>query len=149
MATTPLINGFLHEFASIEAKANGQIISGFKELSYSHKKEPAKQHGSSAQPIGRTRGQYDAEGSITMYKRFAQDLTNALGPGYMDVAFTITVNYQPDDLQGIITDTLVGCLIKNDEDSHSEGTDALVTKYDLDIMYIKKGGKAPISGLKE
>ena len=40
-----------------------------------------------------------------------------------------------------------GCRIKSEEDSHQEGSDALVTKFDLSVIAVIKGGIDPISNL--
>ncbi len=144
----PLINGHRYEFASIELNINGSLLSGFKDLSYSDSLDPAKIRGNSPQVIGRTKGTYDAEGSLTVYKEEWADilLKLSLGGGYMEVPFIISV--VTSESIRVQTDILSGCRIKKVEDSHSEGNEALVVKLDLDIMVITRNGKVPFVGMK-
>lgn len=145
----PLINGIRHEWSSCEIKLGGVVYVGVKEVSYSDKLEPTKVYGAHAQPIGRTRGVYSCEGSITLYLAEANELRRALGPGYKEVSFDIVASYSEDELEAI-TDELVGCRIKGEDHSASQGADALVRKFDLDIMLVRWNGieslKSPLTG---
>jgi hypothetical protein len=48
-----------------------------------------------------------------------------------------------------IIDSLIGCQIIGDEDSHSDGTDVLRTVFTLDIVRILRNGKAMTGGLSD
>ena len=146
MADYPLINGLRFDYSSVEINANGSVLRGVKEISYSHKLEPGLVRGTSAQIQGRTRGQYEPEGSMTLYKQEALELIQALGGGYMEKSFDLVVHFS-DFGQPLITDRVLGCRIKSEEDSHQEGSDALVTKFDLSVIAVIKGGIDPISNL--
>lgn len=145
----PLVNGARHEWTSIEAKVNGDIVIGFKEIAYNDKLEPTKVYGVHAQPIGRTRGVYSAEGSMTLYLDEANTLIQKLGPGFKEISFDITVSYTEGS--DTITDEIVGCRIKSLDMSNSQGADPTVRKFDLDVMFIRWGGQEslqnPLKGI--
>lgn len=147
----PDINGVRFDWSSVDIKIGGVLRPiGVKSIEYSHRLEPTKVRGNHAQPIGRTRGEYEAEGSITLFKAEAQLLRDALealppaGGGYMEKAFEIVVSYA-DTGQVTVTDTLVGCRIKSEADSHSQGADPLEESIELDVMCLKKNGKNPLT----
>jgi hypothetical protein len=144
----PFINGVRHEWSSVEIKLKGQIYVGIKSISYSDKLEPTKLRGTHPQAIGRTRGEYDCEASIEMYLAEANELRKALGAGYKEIAFDIVVAYSEDGLESI-TDEIIGCRIKSEDGGGSQGPDALVKKFDLDVMLVRWNGldslKSPLS----
>lgn len=142
---TRLINGNRYDFSSVEVNLNGVPYVAIQDISYNHSKEVGYLRGTTPHKLGRTRGEYNAEGNFTIYKADYQQflqllLPLALGGGYMEAPFIITVMYQELRSEGLITDTLEGCLITNDEDSHSQGSDALMVSVDIDIMTISRGG---------
>lgn len=145
MADFPKINGHLYSFASAEANVNGTIITGFTEISYTQTLEPGIFRGTRSEKLGRTRGEHNVEGSFSMYKEDYNDLIATLGNGYMEATFPITVNYSEIN-SPIVTDVLTACRITSEEDSHSQGTDALVIAVDLDILYMTRNGLLPIVG---
>lgn len=140
----PLINGVRHSYASIELDVNGKKFYGHREISYSQDLEPGEVRGAHAQLLGRTRGDLKAEGSLTTYLGEWKKLLSALGNGYMEKSFDITVSYAEDG-QPTVTDKLRGCRIKKVEESHSQGTDGLTVKIDLHIMWIEYDGKKPLN----
>ena len=141
----PLINGHRYDWSSAEINVDGQLFNGITELTYSHSLEPGELSGNRAQVIGRTRGKYRAEGSVTFAKLEYHELTRKLGPGYMERSFDITVHYQASsDATDIVTDLLRGCRIKKAENSHSEGEEPLVVACDLSIMYLIENGILPL-----
>ena len=139
-ADYPLINGTRHEWSSVEIKVAGQIYLGVKEIKYSDKLEPNKLRGTHAEAIGRTRGEYNAEdGSVVMYLQEANALRQALGPGYKEVPFDIVVSYSDEGVD-TIQDEIIGCRIKGDEGGGSQGADALVVTFALDVMKVRWNG---------
>lgn len=143
----PLIRGERHDFAAIEIELNTpagpQRFKGFKSINYSIQLEPGQVRGTGARKVGRTRGEATEEGSLEMYFAEWNDLRAALGAGYMRVPFDVVVTYGPDGLPAT-TDTLVGCRIKKVDHSHSQGTDGLMVKLDLDVMKILENGLDPV-----
>ena len=147
MADYPLIRGLRYDYSSVDINVNGRGVTGVTEIEYSHKLEPGKVRGTSAQVLGRTRGQYEAEGSFTMPKQEADELRAALGAGYMERSFDVVVHYAERG-QPLSTDRLVACRIKSESNSHKEGSDALAVKFDLDVIALISNGTPAISGLR-
>jgi hypothetical protein len=140
MAQYPLVNGKRYDFSSITLQLpNGKML-GFKEVTYSVKLEPGEVRGAHPQILGRTRGNYTAEGSLTVFRQEADEIRTALGDGYMEKEFDITVTYGEDG-QPTVTDILKACRIVNDDASRSQGQDPLEEKLDLSILSVRKNGK--------
>lgn len=147
MATYPQVNGNRYDFSSVEFNLRGRTYVGIKEIQYSDELEPGDVRGTLPQRVGRTRGEYKTEGSCTMYRQEFDELVADLGDGFGEVPFDAVVTYANDG-QPTITDKLVGCRIKKAENSHSQGTDPLEVKLDLDFMYLLRNGKALVKGLR-
>jgi hypothetical protein len=146
MATYTKINGKAYSHSSIEVQLNGKSYPFVKEVSYSDDLEPGEVRGTSAQLLSRTRGEYKAEASITLYKGAAQELLDDLGDGFMEKEFDMVVTRKEDDMSTII-DTVVKCRIKKHESGSSTGSDPNEVKFDLHPMYILWNGYSPIAGL--
>jgi len=170
----PLINGVRFDASSFEIKVNGTTILGVKELSYGDGLEPGEVRGTSPQRLGRTRGKYDAEGSITLFKdesvAFEQSLQGISGliggaiggvigvavslsglggsSGLYESVFDIVVNISESD-RPTVTDTIVGCRVKKADKNMPGSPEAAEVKYDLDVMYILHNGASPISNLRQ
>lgn len=145
-----LINGVRYDFSSIELTINGLTYSAVQEISYTHELQPGILRGTRPGKLGRTRGQYDANGSLVMYKSDYQQfitLLQATNPltGYMEKNFLVTVIYEEIGSGELITDVLQGCRIVSEENSHSEGSDALQVTAQLDIMQVIPNGMTPIA----
>lgn len=146
MAQYPLINGTRYDFSSIEIVAGNRTITGAKAISYKNGLKPGVVRGTSAQKNGRTRGQYEPEASLTLYKQEADELIEALGTGYMEKPFDIVIHYA-DDGQPTKTTRIIGARIADESDDHEEGSDALATKFDLDVIAVIKNGVSPLRNL--
>ena len=145
MADYPLINGQIYSFASAEVKVGIQVFTGFTDISYTQTLEPGVFRGTRPEKLARTIGEHNVEGSFTLVKVEYQELIAALGNGYMETEFDITVTYS--EVNGpITTDVLQACRITSEEDSHSQGTDALMVAADLDIIRMTRNGLVPILG---
>jgi len=145
MAEYPKINGQIYSFASVEVKVGTQVFTGFTDVSYTQTLEPGIFRGTRPEKLARTIGEHNVEGSFTLVKVEYQELIEALGDGYMQTGFDITVTYSETN-SPIVTDVLTSCRITSEEDSHSQGTDALVVACDLDIMKMTRNGLLPIVG---
>lgn len=139
----PVINGQRCDFSSIETDVNGVVQSGYKEISYSHKLDPGKLRGTSPEVLGRTTGEYSAEGSLTLYLAEWEQLRESLAPGYMVTSFDTTVAYNASG-EPLQVDELIGCRITNVEKQHSQGTDPLTVKLTLDILKVIEDGDDPL-----
>jgi hypothetical protein len=135
----PRVNGKFCDFADITVFINGKPFIGIKEISYKASREPGKVRGTAPKVLGRTRGEFDAEGSFTMYQEDAVAFRSALGPGYMEQDFNITVIYQPKGGL-LVTDNLIGCCLTEDDQSHSQGTDPLEQKFSIHILDLLLNG---------
>lgn len=147
MADYPVINGFAYSWASIAIRVDGAETVAIKEISYTHKVERSKIRGAGMRPIGRTRGEYEAEGSLTLYREGWDTLRRKFGAGYMERRFSIVVSYAEEG-QPVVTDELLDCVIASVENNPSQGTDALEVSLDLDIMALREGGLSPLNATK-
>jgi len=145
MADYPKINGQIYSFASTEIKIGAAIYTGLTDISYNQTLEPGIFRGTRPEKLARTIGEHNVEGSFTMVKVEYQELIAALGDGYMQTPFDITVTYAETN-SPIVTDVLTACRITSEEDSHSQGTDALAVACDLDIIKMTRNGLLPIVG---
>lgn len=147
----PLINGHAPDHARAEIDIDGTIYQGVKELTWSDGREPGIVRGSgSAKKIARTRGEYDAEGTMVMWYEQAREVIAALGAagaasrlGWMEVDCNITVSMSMPD--GTISTTkLLGVNLISREGGGSQGTDPYEVSFDLDIMDIVDGSYRPV-----
>ncbi len=146
----PLVNGVYHAFASIELKLkDGTIYVGAKAINYKDSLTPVKVRGANAEPIGRTRGDYDADADIELYKQQGHQFLQGLGQGYKEISWDATVTYSENGLD-TITDTIIGCRIQEVAMSNSQGTDATTIKFTLSVMKVLHDGLEslinPLSG---
>jgi hypothetical protein len=143
------INGLVYDYSSVTIVINKIPFQGVTEISYSDTLEPGVLRGTSAYMRGRTRGMYESESSFTMSKEDFEPLKQALASlgfgGFMETPFLISVSYAEQN-SPIITDTIEGCRIKHQENSHSAGnSDGLVTKVDLSVFRIGWNGLYGVS----
>jgi hypothetical protein len=146
MARYPDVNGIRYDFSSVEINLAGRQVTGVKAVSYKDSLKPGYIRGTSAQKNGRTRGQYDCEASVTLYKAEADDLIASLGAGYKEVSFDVTVHFA-DVGQSVTTVLIRGARITDEEEEHEEGSEALVVKFSLDPIAVIRNGVAPIRNL--
>ena len=146
----PLVNGNRFSFASIELSmaAGGRFI-GFTAINYSDNLERGEVRGAHPMILGRTREDYKAEADAELFKSEAQLFLEYLGEGYMEKEFDVVVCYQEFDTASIplVVDILKSCSIKKIEDAHTQGTEGLKMKLELNPLYILRNGKTPISKL--
>jgi hypothetical protein len=149
---TPLVNGHLFSYASIEPFVNGLPVLGksIRSINYSETGARTKVRGGGQMALGRTAPQYDVENaSLEILKEHLDAYLTALtggnpNVGYMEVPHQIQVAYQ--DLNApLVEDQLVGCVITGIEDGHSQSAEGLVVRVSLDVMYLIRGGKLPLN----
>lgn len=143
----PIINGHAYGFSSIEININAVRFRGFKDLKYSQKREIGKLYGNQVSKIARTRGKYDADGSLTMYQHEWEELRDLLGDGWMQLSFMLTVIYSEYGPLTARKDVLHGCTITSVKKGGSEGTEPLVVDLDFDIMYVEESGIRPMKDM--
>jgi hypothetical protein len=138
----PLINGHRYSYSSIEFGQNGVTIRGISSIDYGDELTPGKIRGTGPNPIGRTRGEYDGDAEIEMYRleweNFRQSLGNN-GVGFMETAFQIGCTYGEAN-QPVVTDTMEGCRVAKVRTGGQEGTDATKVKLTINLMRILHNG---------
>lgn len=144
----PLINSNRYAFASIEAMVEGMPYRGVKSVRYKDAVERSKVWGGGSRPLGRTRGKYDPDGSIELFKEEATTLRSALAAlgsgGWMEAVFTVVVSYAELG-QPVVTDRLFGCMVTDVEDNHAQGADGLTETWTLSILEIVRNGVPALS----
>lgn len=146
MATYPLINGNKYDYSSIEIDIDGTLFTGVKEISFTHGLEPGEVRGTRAELIGRTRGEYTAEGSMVVFSEEYAEIIAALGDGFMEKSFPITITYSDTNVPTQVN-RLIGCRITSVEGGGSQGTDPLEVSLDLSVFRVETDGLNPVSGM--
>lgn len=147
-----VIRGYVYDYSSIEISVEGKRnFCTVSEINYNWSREIGVMRGNgSPMKRGRTRGEFDFEASLSMTKADAREfqlMLAALGFGsFGEAIFDIFVTYASLDQSKPITDSLIGCTLKGGDNSHSRSPDALMVKYDLDLMNIKYDGLSPVAG---
>lgn len=125
----PFINGRRYSYASIEILASvglvpQQLFLDVDEISYSEKLSIAFKNGTSAVPLGTTRGVWEGqEGSIAMGKSTFQKMVQGVGPGWLGINMVLMPTYA--DIGEILTVDIIPCRITGVEDAHTYGPDPL------------------------
>jgi hypothetical protein len=142
----PLINGNAFDFSSVEITIQGAKFFGVKAISYKATLDPGIVRGNRAQVIGTTRGKYDAEGSIELYKLEFNEIVRVLsllGFGFMEARFNIDVAFAEG--ANVAVDRLRTVRLKSHEDTLQEGNDPATVRCDLHIMYLQPNGADPLA----
>lgn len=152
--TYPMINGHRYSWSSCEfhvAPASpgsaviGAAVRGIKSADYDHSLTPTKIRGNGPDPMGRTRGEYDAKASLELYRLEYENVKAMImqsappGSGFGEIAFTLLFQYA-DLGQPVTADTLEGCRVENPAFGGSEGADALTVRVTLNVMRILENG---------
>lgn len=141
MAETKIINKFgtMQGWNSITVNLLGRDLEGITELKYTDSETKENVYGAGKYPIGRSRGNYEAEAAVTLLKEEADALQASLSQGkrVQDIApFDITVEYENKDGQ-IKKDRIRNCEFTNagTEVAQSDGT--IATEYTLLVSHIE------------
>ena len=114
---------------------------------------PSYVHGTSATPlIGQTIGQTTFSGSFEVYEAEWSAMVAALeilGIGYMQAQFGMTVAYANPLDPDITTDVLFGVMIRNVDESHSQGGEALTVRVDFTFQNMSRNGAFPQATIAE
>ena len=139
-APYPLVNGVRHSWASVEIKANDDIVLGITEVNYKNSLEPSEVMGAGPRPIAYTLGKASFDGDFTILLEEFNAFITKLGAGWQSRAFDIVVTYDESG-SGLstIVDTIKGCRITSTEGAAtSANADAIVRKLPfkaLDILW--------------
>lgn len=139
----PLVNGHRYSFTSIEYGANGMIMRGVSSIDYGDELTPGKMRGTGPNVMGRTRGEYDADAEIEMYRLEWENLKSTLGNngvGFGETAFPITVTYGEANQPTVVTDTIEGARVTKVRTGGAEGNDPTKVKLSIDCLRILHNG---------
>lgn len=143
------INGRAYDHGQVEVKVNGVHYAMVKALTYSTKLERGKAMGTSPFVRQFTRGKYEGDGSLELYKTVdggSLQLLRDLGDGYLEKDVTITVSFGVDG-DPVTLDKLVGVRLGGHEGGSSEGTDPNVDKFSFVFKGALIDGKQPLKGV--
>jgi hypothetical protein len=138
----PLINGHRYSWTSLEIGLNGVTMRGVSSIDYGDELKPGKMRGTGPNVIGRTRGEYDADVELEMYRLEWENLKSSLGQsgtGFGESAFPITVQYAEAN-QPVVTDTIEGSRVTKVRTGGAEGTDPTKVKLSIDCTRILHNG---------
>ncbi len=132
-----------YDFQSMEITivANGEsigICKGVETVEYNCSIERVKVWGGSRDPMLRTEGTADYDGSITMYRfwwHFLVAKSKELGIPLGFLEMLIPVSYFTKD-GAIVTDTMSGARIANINTAMSEGAENAMVEVPLDLMTV-------------
>jgi len=139
MSQPQIVNGFAHEWNSIEIVLGSVTFLDFKSIDYDTDTDGQDVMGTAAEAIARTLGNAKHTGSMEMYEAAAASFLTQLGPNYLRIPFDVKIHKAEPNNGPVITDTLVQCIIKKVGNSHQQGSDALTRKFDLRPFRIVRG----------
>lgn len=141
MAETRIINKFgeMQGWNSITVNLLGRDLEGITDLKYLDSETKENVYGAGPYPIGRSRGNYEPEASITLLKEESDALRESLGNNerIQDIApFDVVAEYETKD-GNIIKDRIRNCEFTNSgvEVAQSDGTISM--EYTLIISHIE------------
>lgn len=138
------INGRTYDWESIEITGPGGRIVGAQNVNYKDNAKSENVYGIGRYPLGRSRGNYEASGSLDMLRKDADALIGALGADYLGKAdFTVSVSYANDG-GDVTTDTLVKAVVTEQDQGMDQGAKAAVMKFSLSMEKILWNGKEPV-----
>lgn len=154
--TYPAINSRRWDFSSVTFTATGVALPGIVSIDYSHElKGSAVYAAGSPQKLGTTRGQYTASCSLDIlaeeYENFIFalcELNGTPGSGYGEVRWNLAVAKQDGqglNLGPLYVDEIRGCKIDKPSKGYKSGPEGLLTKLDLDVMYILENGQSLVT----
>lgn len=145
----PLIQGQMVSWAEIGVSLSiydGPSFStkDFAAIDWDDSLEPGKVRGTGPHIIGRTVGEYDANGSMTMYYSKSVEFQRALAeinPKIGLVVFDLLVQWSPIAGEGeTYTVKLVGCRLAGRQVSSAPGTDATQKVMPLSVVRVEENG---------
>ncbi len=142
-----LVDKIPFDFKSMEIEITGYgvsfgICNGVETVEYNCSIDRTKVWGASRDPLLRSEGQADYDGSITMYKYWwnylvAKSREIGVPLGMLELVIPVTF-YTKDGFTD--TDTIAGARFANINFSLSEGTDLAMIEVPLDIMTVYYSG---------
>lgn len=115
----------------------GRNIEGVTEIDYSDEQKMDNEYGAGAFPVGQSKGNYEAKGSITLYSEEIVSIQKALPPTVriQDIPpFSIVCKYELNLMR--TKDVLKNCTIKNIGKAVKQSDGKITHKCDLLISHI-------------
>lgn len=140
---TRIINKFgtMTGWNSVTVNLLGRDVEGINSVSYNDAETKENAYGGGKYPIGRSRGNYEPEASIGLYKEEVDALRLSLpvGKRLQDIApFDIVVEYARED--GAITrDIIHNVEFTSDGVEVAQGDGTISREYDLIVSHITYG----------
>ncbi len=149
----PLVQGFAHDHSSLDVKLDGVSTLGVKSIEWDDSLTPGKVFGTAAQKMAETRGQYDGNSALELWKQEATELEKRLvaahpNIGLYEIRFPIDVIILSEGGSDQTLVNIVSAKINKRAFSSAPGSDGLAYKYDMSVMYILVDGINPITGLR-
>jgi hypothetical protein len=141
------VNNTILSWTSCIFTVDGDPYVGILSFDYEQKRERKVVPGArrDGTPLGKTSGKYSVPTcSLKMLRDSADRLTNYLtlkGLGsYGDAELVFMAQYvEPEQVP--ITVVCDGCTIDGEKDSNEEGTDQLMTEFEIGVLTLTKNGK--------
>jgi hypothetical protein len=128
--------GEMNGWNSIKVNLFGRDVEGITGVKYNDNVVKENVYGAGNMPVGRSRGNYSAEASITIYKEEADALRWASPVRLQEIApFDIVVQYVSPS-GAIQTDVLRNCEFTNDGVEATQADGSLTTEYVLILSHI-------------
>nr|DAN83420.1 MAG TPA: putative XkdM-like protein [Caudoviricetes sp.] len=141
---TPLINGVLHSWASIQVAIQGVPLTGITSIEYEDKQEVVNKYGAGRYPVGRGLGRITPSAKITLYLDEVSALQAKSTTGRLqDLGmFDILVGYL-HPTSGLITyDKIRNCHFGDNSRKIKEGDTDIQVELELVPSHIEWGVKA-------
>lgn len=141
---TPLINGMLHSWASIQVAIQGVPLTGITSIEYEDKQEVVNKYGAGRYPVGRGLGRITPSAKITLYLDEVSALQAKSTTGRLqDLGmFDILVGYL-HPTSGLITyDKIRNCHFGDNSRKIKEGDTDIQVELELVPSHIEWGVKA-------
>jgi hypothetical protein len=143
-------NSTILSWNSFAFKIDGIPYNGIRGFDYEQKRERTVVHGArrDGRPLGKTSGKYSVPTcTLTCLRDTADKITTYLqakGLGsYGDAEFTFFAQYIEPVLGATpITVVGTGCTIDGEKDTNQEGTEAVLTEFEIGCLEIIKNGKS-------
>ena len=138
------INGRSFDWESIEVQGPGGLIVGAQSVSYKDSAKTENVYGKGRDVKGRSRGNYEASGTLEMLRSDFDELVGSLGADFMGKAdFTVVVSGANDEGYSF-TDILKECVITGNDFTGSQGDAKMPGKCEMNIKKILWNGVEPV-----
>jgi hypothetical protein len=143
----PLVNGIVHNFASISVLVAGQSLHSIKAISYKDSQPQENTYGMGYYAVGRSFGRIEYEASLTMQLGDALKLSDLATDGRVQSLplFDVVITFQPFGTTEVKVHTLKDCSFTELGVDSSEGDMTIDVELPLQVGFIQwKPGAQPI-----